>query len=982
MKRLLSVLMMFVICLLLTACNETQTPSKTEDQSTTESTTESTNGNNEQKPNTSTQLPSFLPEAPQGLKEVTRYERTGDGFYIVKEYFDDNGNRLEEHYYQIDGELGIFDCKIVAYNTVDTQGNLIKSEGHYISNPYYAARETVLIIEAIEHEAFDYKVLDEDGNITLYIKETKNANGDVILEEYFTKAGRLIRTEETDYREDGTVSAYRGKNARNELTYETLCNEKGDFISCLLYDETGRKYGKIYAEYHENGVIKAYKTAAIYKNGEEDEANTVTEFYEDGRILKHAGRNYIYKSNGKLQRISATLNNRVFDENGYLLSYSGSESGAYLSDITIKYSYDQYGRLTSSVTKNTKTLAQVIISYEYAEDGSVTVRTTNQYGITNNIIFTDAKGRIIQTEVHSNTGRTSHQTMEYDVYGNVIKISEYKKDVLKTENFYAYNEHGDLIKLETKSYSSSGVGVTSEEYEYFENGYVKSQRFYRRGQIEHTKVYTEDGGYTYTEYSSLAHNGIHCTITYDRYGNKIESTYFAYGTKDYDETVKYEYYPDDSVKKQLNYYNDLLQGGLEYDEDGNIIVEYKRDENGVVVKNVYTEGSFYFPLRMEFYHDDVYMGYVVWENFSDSNNLKFQAKYDANGEKVYYIEYDEEAIKPIKEEFYENGVLVSYIHQTYVMAGVLYKVETYEELKDGTVTKMIYEYDEDGKTSRHTTFVNGEQVSDTVYIFPSYYMLVISYDMNGNVIERKEFQDGRNLEVIYRYEYHSNGNMKLMTTWREVRDHESGEYVEFMNEKQVYNENGDILLIERYSSFNGLYETITYVYLENGKLDYVETINLSDTDSIVYYRYDEGGILIKTETFVGEKMTEYTTFAYHENGVLKETLTYSVTEKRNRFLKEYDEFGRLMKESNESYKNSLTGEYRWDEIYTYVYDENGMLTEKCRDFISNSWLKIYRYEYHENGVVSKITYYSKNREDGTERESDFDEFDEYGYKIY
>ena len=175
------------------------------------------------------------------------------------------------------------------------------------------------MIEAIEHEAFDYKVLDEDGNITLYIKETKNANGDVILEEYFTKAGRLIRTEETDYREDGTVSAYRGKNARNELTYETLCNEKGDFISCLLYDETGRKYGKIYAEYYENGVIKAYKTAAIYKNGEEDEANIITLFYEDGRIQKHAGNNYIYKENGKLQRISNSLNNRVFDENGYLV---------------------------------------------------------------------------------------------------------------------------------------------------------------------------------------------------------------------------------------------------------------------------------------------------------------------------------------------------------------------------------------------------------------------------------------------------------------------------------------------------------------------------------------------------------------------------------------------------------------------------------------------------------------------------------------
>ena len=553
MKRILTVFILLVLCILMTACNGAQQPLQTEDQSTTEGSTASTSPNQPQNPVTPTKLPDFLPEAPKDLTEEIRYECGTDGFYIIKEYFDADGNRLEEHYYDIDGELGILDCKITAYNTVDKDGNLIKSEAHYIANPYHAIRETVLVMEAIEHETFDYKILDEDGNITLYVKETKNENGDVVREEYFTKGGRLIRTEDIDYREDGTISAYRGKNARNELTYETVCNEKGDFISCLLYDETGRKYGKIYAEYYENGVIKTYKTAMVYNNGEEDEPTTITEFYEDGRIQRHNGRNYFYTEAGKLQRISAVLNERVFDENGYLLSYSGSESGAYLSDITIKYSYDQYGRLTSSVTKNTKTLAQVIIAYEYAEDGSVTVRTTNQYGITNNIIFTDAKGRIIQTEVHSNTGRTSHQTMEYDVYGNVIKISEYKKDVLKTENFYEYNEHGDLIKLETKSYSSSGVGVTSEEYEYFENGYIKSQKSFRYGEPTHMKQYHEDGGYTYTEYSSLAQGGIHCKITYDRYGNKTESTYFARSGQEYDETTRYEYYPDGSEKKTMLY---------------------------------------------------------------------------------------------------------------------------------------------------------------------------------------------------------------------------------------------------------------------------------------------------------------------------------------------------------------------------------------------------------------------------------------------
>ncbi|MBR7161391.1 MAG: hypothetical protein IKD07_03160, partial [Clostridia bacterium] len=828
MKRIFTLFVLLALCVLLTACNGTQQPSQTEDQSTSESPSSPTQP---QKPVTPSGLPAFLPTAPKELTEVLRYEYGSDGFYIIKEYYDEKGNRLEEHYYTVDGELGILDCKIAAYNTVDEAGNLIRSKGHYIANPYYALRETVLTMEAIAHEQFDYRVLDEDGNVTLYIKETKNASGDVTLEEYFTKGGRFIRAEEYDYREDGTLHAYRGKNARGELIYETLCNENGDFISCLKYNEEGRPTAKIYAEYHENGRIKTYKIAAVYTDGTEDEAHTVTEFYDDGRIQRHNGKNYNYDENGALKNIFAVLNQRTFDKNGYLLSYSGSETGEYLSDVNVNYSYDAYGRLTSCVTKNPKTLVQTKIEYEYAEDGSVTVRHTNRYGIVNNIIYTDVKGRIVQTEIHSNTGRTSHQTLEYDPYGNVIKICDYEKDVLKADHFYEYNEHGDLVKSESKTYSSHGISTTAEEYEYFENGYLKCQISSRNGERTYMKQYQEDGGYIYTEYSSLEKGKKHIEKTYDKYGNTIKSVTFARAGQDYDLIAIYEYYPDDSEKKRMIYYDDLLQFGEEYDEDENIIVEYKRDENGVIVKNVYKEGNFYFPIRKEVYHDGVYAGSVVWEYFSFGSNVKTKTEYDANGEKVYYIEYDEEAFtEPNKEEFYENGVLISYVYQTYVMAGDLYRVETFEELKDGTVTRMVYEYDETGKTIRHTTFVNGEQVSDTAYIYPSHYRIVISYDMNGNVIERQEFRSG-SLEVIYRYEYHSNGNVKQMTEWEEVSERETGKNVEFMNEKKIYNENGDILWEESYDYyFPAYFKKCSYVYVSDGKLDYVDDACIREDD--------------------------------------------------------------------------------------------------------------------------------------------------------
>ena len=197
MKKILSLFMLLLLCILAVACGagKTTAPAKTTGQTTSQPVQNGTSGGTTASSSTpagneSTQmLPEFLPAAPEGLTERVRYERGTEGFYIIKEYFDVKGKCLEEHYYAIDGELGVLDCKIVAYNTFDSEGRLIKSEGHYISNPYYAARETVLVIEAIEHEKFDYKVSDEDGNVKLYIKETKNAKGEVTREEYFTKGG-------------------------------------------------------------------------------------------------------------------------------------------------------------------------------------------------------------------------------------------------------------------------------------------------------------------------------------------------------------------------------------------------------------------------------------------------------------------------------------------------------------------------------------------------------------------------------------------------------------------------------------------------------------------------------------------------------------------------------------------------------------------------------------------------------------------------
>jgi len=950
MKKILSILILCVLCALMTAC-----------------------GTDSYQPAFPDQAAAFWPEAPKKLKEVIRYEYSEDGFYIVKEYFDRKGNRLEEHYYNVDDTLGVLDCKIVAYNTVDKKGNLVKTEGHYISNPYHTTRETVLVIEAIEHETFDYKVLDEDGNITLYIKETKNEKGKVIREEYFTKGGRLIRTEEFDYRSDSTLSAYRGKNARNDVTYEATCNDKGNVTSCTKYDEAGKMSGKIFVDYYENGTIKDYSEVPVYKDGSLSETKAVTTFYEDGRIKTHLGRSYGYTEDGKLMTISHMGDYYSFNRDGYLTSYRGKANGQIGTDIGITYTYDSQGRLTLCVTKNGNNSKKTSVSYQYLPNGAMTVSHTNVYGITNNVIYTDTKGRIVKNEIYNNVSRTSYQTIEYDTYGNVIRTCDYDKEALSSETLFEYNEHGDLINTEKISYSSSGSSTVRTEYTYFDNGYVKCYETRDRWGLSEKRVYEADGGYTHTEYVlGEATN----EFTYDKYGNQIKNVYFG---KEYAEIITREFYSDGSEKKIMVYHDDVLQHGAEYDEEGVEIKKHERDENGVIITTAYTYEDNRWPVREDIYKDGVYAGYTAFTYFEINPHIvKTRTEYNADGQTVYHAEYAD-YLKPTKEEFYENGVLVSYVYHTYLEFDGRLKVDIKEEYKNGIVRKEDYDYDDAGKIIGSAIFENGQKISYSTYYHDpdrNFLKLIKTYDVNGNVIEIRENDSNGYLHEMYRYEYYADGTLRLMTKWWEP----SGSKDAIMTEKTEYLENGAISLEEEYNASSQLIKKRSYVYLESGALDYIE-INENGKISYLYYRYGQNGKLLKTEAIANGAVTEYTDFLYDENGILREEQTYNVSENRQEAVKLYDEYGRLVKECGRPSKTATDSEYVWGDEFTYLYGENGRVAEKCHKNINQISLWIERYEYHENGEISVLRTYWKDAS-GTERPNDTEYFDTDGNKIY
>ena len=754
MKKFLSLLALLMLCVLIAACGKTKTPEK--------------------------------------LTETTRYEYNSEGFYVIKDCYDKKGRLLEEYYYTVDSEIYSFDCTIKAYYTYDKEGNLLKLEGHYLSNPCHATRESVLVFEAIEHETFDFKVVNEDGNIELYMKQTKNEKGQVTREEYFTRGGRFVRAEEVDYREDGTVSARRGKNARGELTYESECNEKGNFITTKLYDEYSRNVTIISAEYYENGVMSKCTTTTAFGDGTSGDPWPIAEFDETGRITQYGTSvKYYYNEDGSYGANLNSLEWYNFNAEGYLTSYRH-----FTNDVKVHYTYDGQGRITAAETKRDDSSESVLasITYEYRADGTVVVRTEQANNANDQMIYTDTKGRIVKTVTFRGDTRLKHETVEYDEYNNVTRICEYDKDKLEKEYLFAYNEHGDLTKEETVYHNSSSIQKTFKEYEYFENGYVKKIRSYdRQNNLDSEKVYDENLGYTCLEYVL---GKKHHETTYDRYDREVKSVYYENG---YASICTYEYFPDDTVKKFMLYHDDVLQSGTEYDEKGRTIKQYLRDENGVVVMTEYTYGDTE-PVREDIYKDGVYAGSVLFEFFTVNTHIvKSRTELDANGQKTYYIEYREYDSYIPREEFYKDGVLVSYVTQTFVMANGSYRVDVREELKDGKIIKEDYDYGSQGKIIGHTVFENGEKVYTISYTYDDISTVLKSttkYDVEGNVVEICEYNSNRELEAKYCYEYHPNGALKVATKWI-VRSYEPD--VERMVEKTIYDENGTVLSKEVYN---------------------------------------------------------------------------------------------------------------------------------------------------------------------------------------
>ena len=270
-----------------------------------------------------------------------------------------------------------------------------------------------------------------------------------------------------------------------------------------------------------------------------DVGGLVSEFSEDGKTYKEAKG---LLAEGDLQgAYDLFLTIKDYRDVSEHLDKFAYRCATYSSlDETIRYTYDEYGRIT-----------------QIEEDGIVWLYEYNDKGLVSRAIRgTDPESEIVFL-------------YEYDKYGNIIKITNYDGSTSE----YTYDKHGNL--LERKGMSAEGEQISHTEYTYTEYGDVLTHRSWNK---------TFDSEYDYT-YS----------YEYDQNGNKIryeqENGYFE--EWDYDEQGRVirhysEYANGDGTLRTYKYdeYGNVSEFFIEAKDvlSGTTVYKYEYDEHGNVLR--------------------------------------------------------------------------------------------------------------------------------------------------------------------------------------------------------------------------------------------------------------------------------------------------------------------------------------------------------------------------------------------------------------
>lgn len=624
--------------------------------------------------------------------------------------------------------------------------------------------------------AQDFALKGDCETVTVLVRYSKNANSALISNIELSKdedAVVISEDEETTEEETGCpCEKCEEADCTCTCESESLCN----CTPCKRRSDisTTDSFGNITSSSSFDGVktietISKYTDDGNYLTSETDaDGNEVLYSYDTLNGILEAitdangnTTSYSYDANGLLTQVSAdnsltsTANYVYNNDRLEKIIHNGFAYGLY---------YDIWGQLTSVaiekivINEEGKTefvLDKTIISYEYGtEQFRDRIISSTYHNSSDEVTETeytyDTSGNIISIDVNGDT----KFEYDYDSYGNLteitatnsrtIRYTDGRTDILDTSDNLIYssytNDDGDFIETiggvtyTSKSYDSTydiTTGITTEFSDVSASngkviGTVDKQDWF--GRYTESIVKTESAK---DENSDNNFASVKTEYTYPEYAdnktsNRIESylNTITYGT-------------DTSAENKTNFYG----FAYDYDNNGNIIAEYKQGVNGAKTLRysyVYDELN-----QLTRVNDKVSNTTYVYEYDSAGNiTKKYEYIYTtdeeitAEPENVILYTYDEVwkdklATYDGKEFTYDNiGNPLTFDGASFSWSGR--ELTTYS--KDGKT--ISFQYDENGLRHRKTVTENGVITEQYDYVWSDGSLISQTYTNyeNGTVL--------------------------------------------------------------------------------------------------------------------------------------------------------------------------------------------------------------------------------------------------------
>ena len=398
------------------------------------------------------------------------------------------------------------------------------------------------------------------------------------------------------------------------------------------------KYGKINAVTHKNAQGGEVRNTYVYDSPNEsvftalltthtdNDNGTITDYYynDDGELMRWEEKNGDGTENVKVQKISDNVTKYSFglgieymteitDDSEKILSPRVVETKLHrkYSEVTddlwshynpLKYSYDEFGRLSAKYCHHTTT------NYDYV----------------------DLAGKSRLQCVLFEYGDRSFSPAYKQLVKTVDELDYYNDGKLKSSKLWVGQKNHEEQEWELNQTVKSSFNYDSLErltdVEVNKNGVVSTQhvRYNDDGRISHATIKGKDIDFNYNSLGQMSRVGDY-TYKYDTYGNRIE---------------------------KRNGHNDLLVTEYKYARGGQLIqagsIHYSYNQNGVLCKKINNGSTAKFLLDgnkilgVDIYGGNSYALRFMYDltglNFVSYNDVDYEYVLDSQGNVIMLID--------------------------------------------------------------------------------------------------------------------------------------------------------------------------------------------------------------------------------------------------------------------------------------------------------------------------------------------------------